>query len=324
MVQFSNNLDKNTQAIAEAIWAKVEAGNNTANLKNLKTLKNRYIKGEYTKKGFLSSLQRRFRTALKLIRRGQKPTAAAAALAAGASSNAGKLAALSAVLNKFNGKNNTWYSNQNLNALSANVNSAANGVTLNANARARLNIVRGRINAARKAKAPPNAAAAALAAGASNNAGKLAELSAVLNKFNGKNNTWYSNKNLNALSANVNSAANGVTLNTNARARLNIVRGRINAARKAKAPPNAAVTSANKYKTMNIKNLLEAVKSVSNTNRNALRAAILAKKVAWRGGPQIAQKMGQALSNLTKKKKNKTAFNLGVHENTGNMFGPKN
>ena len=158
-----------------------------------------------------------------------------------------------------------------------------------------------------------NAAAAALAAGASpsasNNAGKLAALSAVLSKFNGKNNIWYSNQNLNALSRNVNSAATGVNLNKNSRERLEIIKRRINAARAAKAPPNAALTSANKYKTMNIKNLLEAVKSVSKTNRNALRAAILAKKVAWRGGPQTAKNMGNALSKLANQKTRTESIN---------------
>jgi hypothetical protein len=69
---------------------------------------------------------------------------------------AAKLAALSAVLNKFNGKNNTWYSNKNrnLNALNKEVNNASRNIILNANTRARLNIVKSRLKNAMNAKAP--------------------------------------------------------------------------------------------------------------------------------------------------------------------------
>ena len=67
---------------------------------------------------------------------------------------AAKLAALSNVLNTFNGKNNMWYSNQNLNALNRKVNNAAKNVNLNNNARARLNDIKSRIKAAMNAKAP--------------------------------------------------------------------------------------------------------------------------------------------------------------------------
>jgi hypothetical protein len=75
----------------------------------------------------------------------------------------------------------------------------------------------------------------------------------------------------------------------------------------------AAGTWANKYKTMNISNLLEAVKNVSNINRSALRAAILAKKVAWRGGNQTKQKLGNALSKLANKKtKTNSIYDSGL------------
>ena len=83
-------------------------------------------------------------------------TAAAGVAAAGGNNvnanKAAKLAALSAVLNNFNGKNNTWYSNQNLNALNTRVNNAARNINLNENTRNRLNIVKRRINNAKKAK----------------------------------------------------------------------------------------------------------------------------------------------------------------------------
>jgi hypothetical protein len=93
------------------------------------------------------------------------PTAAAQTAAAGVAAAGGnnvnankaaKLAALSAVLNNFNGKNNTWYSNQNLNALNTRVNNAARNLNLNKNTRNRLNIVKRRINNARTASHPLN------------------------------------------------------------------------------------------------------------------------------------------------------------------------
>ena len=93
----------------------------------------------------------------------QTPEAAAqiankAVLAAGGTptnaNKAAKLAALLAVLNKFNGKNNTWYSNQNLTTLNKEVNNASRNINLNANTRARLNIVKSRLKNAMNAKAP--------------------------------------------------------------------------------------------------------------------------------------------------------------------------
>jgi hypothetical protein len=87
-------------------------------------------------------------------------TAAGGVAAAGGNNvnanKAAKLAALSAVLNNFNGKNNTWYSNQNLNALNTRVNNAARNLNLNKNTRNRLNIVKRRINNARTASHPLN------------------------------------------------------------------------------------------------------------------------------------------------------------------------
>jgi hypothetical protein len=128
-------------------------------------------------------------------------------------------------------------------------------------------------------EAAQTASAALMAAGGNavnaNKAAKLAALLSVLNNFNGKNNTWYANQNLNALAAKVNNAAKNVDLNENTRARLNVVRRRINNAKKAKEPPtraNELMKQASQPVANNRKNML---KSLTNLNTNAkVNAAI--------------------------------------------------
>ena len=115
--------------------------------------------------------------------------------------------------------------------------------------------------------AAQTAAAGVLASGGNNanaaKAAKLAALSSVLNNFNGKNNTWYANQNLNALATKVNNAARNINLNNNARARLNIVKRRINNAKKAKEPTRANLlkVQANQPVANNRKNMLKQKKN---------------------------------------------------------------
>ena len=104
------------------------------------------------------------------------------------------------------------------------------------------------------------------------------------------------------------------------------------------AQNNAALKNYNK---MTVSNLVSKVNSVStNINKNALRKALIKKKAASTGNNSTA--ILNALRKLSAKvktsapasvnstgslfgqKKNKTAVNLGVYGNTGNLFGPKN
>jgi hypothetical protein len=134
------------------------------------------------------------------------------------------------------------------------------------------------------AAAAQTAAAGVVAAGGNNananKAAKLAALSSVLNNFNGKNNTWYANQNLNALATKVNNAAKNVTLNNNARARLNIVKKHIKSAMNAKEPTRAnelvkqasQPAPANQPVANNRKNML---KNLTNLNTNAKVNAVI-------------------------------------------------
>ena len=133
--------------------------------------------------------------------------------------------------------------------------------------------------------AAQTAAAGVLAAGGNttnaNKAAKLAALSAVLNKFKDKNNTWYSNKNrnLNALNKEVNNASRNINLNANTRARLNNVKSRLKNAMNAKAtapaPTRATVLKnqasqpepSNEPVANNRKNML---KTLTNLTTNAI------------------------------------------------------
>jgi hypothetical protein len=59
---------------------------------------------------------------------------------------------LKALLDSYNGKNNRWYANQNLNSLQSQLNSATRNLTLNKNTFNRLNIIRGRIKNAKQGR----------------------------------------------------------------------------------------------------------------------------------------------------------------------------
>jgi hypothetical protein len=59
---------------------------------------------------------------------------------------------LKALLDSYNGKNNRWYANQNLNSLQSQLSSATRNLTLNKNTFNRLNIIRGRIKNAKQGR----------------------------------------------------------------------------------------------------------------------------------------------------------------------------
>ena len=196
-------------------------------------------------------------------------------------------------------------------------------------------------NTSTPTEAAQTAAAGVLASGGNNananKAAKLAALSSVLNNFNGKNNTWYSNQNLNALSTKVNNAARNINLNNNARARLNIVKRRINNAKKAKEPTRANLLKAqanqpapaNQPVANNRKNMLKTltnlntnavvnarIKEIRGTNPNALWNNVNANGLT-NGQKKVLNglKMGKNYKGI-----NRTQIAAANNINAGNLF----
>jgi hypothetical protein len=149
-----------------------------------------------------------------------------------------------------------------------------------------------------------NAAAAAntSAASATDNA-KLTALITLLNSYNGKNNTWYSNQNLNTLTSQLNNASRNVTLNNNSRERLKIVRNRIRAAQTSKSPQTRAesvVQQSRTNQTQNTKNNIERSIQAPNGRNIIVTRRGNNKEARW----IIKNEKNREMYNLNNRNKN--------------------